>query len=86
MRRNFLSNQPQLGRQAVFVDYDHDNDLDLFVVNGPELGEPPDGDELLLPRDFPGQVNTLLRNNGNGTFTDQTDEAQMLVDRFGLSL
>ena len=71
--------EPQFGRQAVFVDYDHDNDLDLFVCNGLDLSEPPDSAEFLLPDDFFGQTNTLLRNNGDGTFTDQTDEAGLLT-------
>jgi len=74
------TDEPQLGRKAVFVDYDHDNDLDILVVNGAELAQPPDRDEFSVPDDFPGQVNTLLRNNGNGTFGDLTDEAGLLVD------
>jgi Flp pilus assembly protein TadD len=73
-------NEPQLGRQAVFFDYDHDNDLDIFVVNGADLAEPPDRDEFVVPDDFPGQVNTLLRNSGNGIFDDLTDEAGLLID------
>ncbi|MBN2473843.1 MAG: VCBS repeat-containing protein [Pirellulales bacterium] len=74
------ADEPQLGRQAVFVDYDHDNDLDILVANDVDLAEPPESDEFSLPADFYGQANALLRNNGNGTFTDQTDEAGMLVD------
>ncbi len=73
--------EPQFGRQAVFVDYDHDNDLDLLVINDVTLAELPEAEQFSVPGDFPGEVNTLLRNNGNGTFTDQTDEAGLLVDR-----
>ncbi|MFP5250159.1 MAG: FG-GAP-like repeat-containing protein [Acidobacteriota bacterium] len=41
-----------------FVDYDHDGDLDLFVTGAPlQPGDPP---------------NVLWRNNGDGTFTEQT--------------
>lgn len=41
-----------------FVDYDHDGDLDLFVTGAPlKPGDPP---------------NVLWRNNGDGTFTEQT--------------
>ncbi|MEE8452692.1 MAG: FG-GAP-like repeat-containing protein [Thermoguttaceae bacterium] len=72
--------EPQFGREALFVDYDHDSDLDILVVNDVDLADPPPAEQFSLPEDFFGQVNTLLRNNGDGTFTDQTDEAGLLVD------
>ena len=43
-----------------FVDYDHDGDLDLLLTGSP-LGPG-------------GAANVLWRNNGNGTFTEQTEE------------
>jgi tetratricopeptide (TPR) repeat protein len=72
-------NEPQFGSRAAFVDYDHDNDLDIFVANNVELADPPRRDPFALPDDLPGQVSAVFRNNGNGTFTDQTDEAGLLV-------
>ncbi len=42
-----------------FVDYDHDGDLDLLLTGAP-----------LKPG---GAPNVLWRNNGNGTFTEQTE-------------
>jgi hypothetical protein len=72
-------NEPLFGSRAAFVDYDHDNDLDLLVANSVDLSHPPKKDPVLLPDEFPGQANALLRNNGNGTFIDQTDEAGLLV-------
>jgi hypothetical protein len=72
-------NDPQFGSRAVFVDYDHDNDLDLLVANNLDLNDPPKRDGFSMPDDFPGQFNSVLRNNGNRTFADQTDEAGLLV-------
>jgi tetratricopeptide (TPR) repeat protein len=52
------------GNSVTFVDYDHDGDLDLFV-----LGQQSSGGELGLTT-----LNQMWRNNGNGTFTDVTEE------------
>ncbi|MCP4656310.1 MAG: CRTAC1 family protein, partial [bacterium] len=73
------ADEPQFGRRGVLVDYDHDNDLDVYLANEVEFLMPADGDALAVPDDFSGQVNTLLRNNGNAVFTDQTDESGLLV-------
>jgi tetratricopeptide (TPR) repeat protein len=64
---------------VTFVDYDHDGDLDLFVAqysdnaySDPRRVAPWPSQEIELP-DF----NQLWRNNGNGTFTDQTNETDI---------
>ena len=51
---------------ALFVDYDHDGDLDLYVTRSAPF---------LLPISIasPGAPNSMLRNNGNGTFTEVTE-------------
>jgi tetratricopeptide (TPR) repeat protein len=72
--------EPLLGRKAMMIDYDHDNDLDLLVVNDVELDDLPDLENAQVPEDLYGQVNTLLRNNGDGSFSDLTDAAGLLVD------
>ncbi len=56
---------------VTFIDYDHDGDLDLYVLQTrkPDHQCPPSYicDEAVQP------LNRMWRNNGNGTFTDQTD-------------
>jgi tetratricopeptide (TPR) repeat protein len=57
-----LPNYPYLSRSTAFADYDHDGDVDILIAGGSDVAD-------ALKVDKPGQV---LRNNGDGTFTDQT--------------
>jgi len=54
-----------------FVDYDHDGDVDLYAVHAGEVRDPT---KLTPTRvaEVRG-TNQMWRNNGNGTFTDDTD-------------
>lgn len=69
---------------AGWFDMDNDGDLDLFIVNycvwNPST-EPFCGDKragyrtYCHPKYYEGLANTLLRNNGDGTFTDISKSA-----------
>jgi tetratricopeptide (TPR) repeat protein len=53
-----------------FVDYDHDGDLDLLALQSSDSGQ---------------NRNELWRNNGNGTFTNQTEETGLRSDSLNLA-
>ncbi|UCF37087.1 MAG: CRTAC1 family protein [Acidobacteriota bacterium] len=69
---------------AGFFDYDRDGDLDLFVVdyldydlaNNPYCGLRKEGYRAYCdPRIFDGTADQLFQNNGDGTFTDVSEDA-----------
>lgn len=72
--------------QAAFFDYDHDGDLDAYLVTnvmnmrGPNNIRPKIGDGSSPNAD------RLFRNNGNGTFTDVSKESGILEEGYGLGI
>ena len=56
---------PYVGWGTCFIDYEHDGDLDLFVVNGHVY---PQVDQLQLSEETYRQPNQLFENKGDGTF------------------
>jgi enediyne biosynthesis protein E4 len=77
-----LNAQPRFGSGCVFVDYDRDGRLDLFVANYvgfdmdsvPRAGQSNSCSERFFcgPRGLPYGRHSLYHNNGDGTFTDVT--------------
>lgn len=59
---------PGWGHQGVLADYDRDGWLDVFFSNGPEDGSSP---------------SVLLRNQRDGTFRDQTEDAGIVSSSSG---
>lgn len=70
---------PYLSISAAFVDVDHDGDLDIFIAGFVDLAKTSgaDGKTIAFPADFAGAPNLLLRNDGNGKFTDITSQAKV---------
>jgi enediyne biosynthesis protein E4 len=79
---------PRWGAGCTFVDYDRDGHLDLFVSNYVQfdLEHPPKpGSNINCtwkgvpvncgPRGLTPGINSLYRNNGDGTFTDVSQQA-----------
>ena len=73
-----------LSLSAAFVDADHDGDLDIFIAGFVDFSKRPQASSngkssglVTFPDDFAGAPNMLLRNNGNGTFTDITAQAKV---------
>ena len=64
-----------MGSGALFFDYNNDNQLDIFLVNGGSLVDP-----VLAAR----APHALYRNNGDGTFRDITQKADIGKDGYGM--
>src|SRR6266850_525311 len=82
-----IPNYKYLSRAVAFVDYDHDGDLDIFIGGGSDPTEALKGEKALsahpsnmlysIALALPAAPGMLLRNSGDGTFTDQTTAAKL---------
>ena len=78
-----VGNGEKWSSSCAFVDYDHDGNLDLYVVNYLDYDIAKDRDWYdprgrriySNPQVYEGVSDTLYRNNGDGTFTDVTRQA-----------
>jgi len=83
-----LHKSPRWSTGCSFLDYDRDGDLDLFVANYVDFdlkSAPAKGSSQFCfwkglpvmcgPRGLPAGTNILYQNNGNGTFTDVSEQS-----------
>src|SRR5438445_9435278 len=76
--------ESMVGGVALF-DYDGDGLLDIYFVNGARLLDPmPAGKQP--DKSEPRFWNRLYRNNGNGTFTDVTENAGVRGHSYGMGV
>lgn len=80
-----LADRSEWSTSAMFFDADRDGHLDLYVGNYVDWS--PDNDiycgyggekVYCTPQEYEGIASRYYHNNGDGTFTDQTDEAGFL--------
>jgi hypothetical protein len=74
-----------MGGGVAMFDYDNDGRLDLYFVNGAALADPmPQGRKA--DKSDPRFWNRLYRNNGDGTFTDVTEQARVKGHSYGMGV
>ena len=85
-----VANKGHWGSSAAFFDSDNDGDLDLWIVSYVEWAPNNNlfcGDKerniraYCHPDNYVGEFPTLFRNNGDGTFTDVSQQAGIMGER-----
>jgi enediyne biosynthesis protein E4 len=72
------------GSGCVWFDYNNDGLLDLYVTSGKPLEDGMHPYPLKQPPATPPH-NHLYRNNGDGTFTDVTEQAGVAANLYGMA-
>lgn len=71
---------------AAFLDYDRDDDLDLYLLVNQRMDHVPSNYRPRIDDGSAPNNDRLYRNNGNGSFTDVTNSAGIVHEGFGLGL
>ena len=71
---------------AVFFDYNKDGFLDLYVINNEQSESIPMNYRNKVVDGTAPSNDALFKNNGDGSFSEVTKEAGILVEGFGLGL
>lgn len=74
-----------MGGGVAMFDYNKDGLLDIFFVNGAALSDPMPPGKAPDKRD-PKYWNRLYRNNGDGTFSDVTQQAGVQGSGYGMGV
>ena len=72
--------------QAAFLDYDGDQDLDLFVLSNSKVEGIPQNYRAKLDDGSSENTDRLFRNNGDATFTNVSAEMGIRKEGFGLGV
>jgi hypothetical protein len=71
---------------GVFLDYDHDQDLDLYVLTNAMEGSRRNALRPIFKNGEAPSTDRLYRNNGDGTFSNVSRQAGILVEGYGLGV
>lgn len=71
---------------SVFFDYDHDNDLDMYLLTYFMEGELRNRIRPIRRNGESENTDRLYRNNGDGTFSNVSREAGILIEGYGLGV
>jgi hypothetical protein len=71
---------------AAFFDYDKDDDLDLYILTNQRMNNVPTNYRPKIVDGSAANNDKFYRNNGNGTFTNVTNEAGINIEGYGLGL
>jgi enediyne biosynthesis protein E4 len=84
--KQYALDDPSYSTMAAFFDYDKDGDSDMYLVNNwlEQFNR-----NNLRPKRYNGEAEStdkLFRNNGDGTFTNVSREAGILIEGYGLGI